>query len=818
MKKKSMLCLVLVALLYSVAAQSRICFLLDLECQEGLAKVDKDSTIPCAQRNPDWVRSNERCGYRIYGAMCNDTIDNYYEEGTCVDGYTDMRLPENENYECTSNPVCDCCKNEDVVCKDEFKKCVAPTEPSITSETCVEPGKDASETKYTSCVCDTSIYKYNQTNCGKESFKLAGEKCAGDNGEWYTQCTCAEGYIKTTIANIKCPEDCEYGCSSVGNKAEDKLPDSKYYCWSGANCASRPLVKDSCVDPKSNFDYYWVGYDVNSNCRNLTVDCAELGYTTGTAASGIKCKDKSEPHRCMFDHTKVFCASGLCLYVNEAACEKANTGWDCEPDPYDPDDYQDCYIPSKCKTGYYLSSTGKYCFKCDYTDLATCESENPNSVCSYKTEGCYNLEGCKVSAYKVVDSCGKTGADGYDLVNVDNNGCGTCQAKTCPTGTNVKNNEITCGIKGKYSTAKDTDYYQGDNICKECVCEAPDSCKWTNENKGSADLTDKCCNGNYETCTSSCVAASVPGNATATKPCTGCNETVYTDWECNNNYCKSGSECKYVCSAEYKFDYQNLPANAKGTSGSPCSGLKYQSGKNCTDTYYSTWFKTLLCKDGYTFDATKGECVSTCTYKYDIAHYPNVKRTDLNDSCVRDGVTYYRDICDGVKFDSCSSNQCFNETCKAYNGNGYGTCTAAPAGGCGNEGSITVTGKGGNCYGSSGCDNYANAGGHSNSISIAFYQNGVEKSSYSQYISGSTIKRNSETYTGTLNKNLPAGTYDVYITTNSTTGGNISLISINGRTFHSETQSIYWGANPRQITIDGNVNINITYDWCGGCY
>lgn len=731
MKKISMLCLVLVALLYSFAAQSRICFLLDLECQEGLAKVDKDSTIPCAQRNPDWVRSNERCGYRIYGPMCNDTIDNYYEERTCIDGYTDMRLPENENYECTSNPVCDCCKNEDVVCKDEFKKCVAPTEPSITSETCVEPGKDASETKYTSCICDTSIYKYNQTNCGKESFKLAGEKCAGDNGEWYTQCTCAEGYIKTTVANIKCPEDCEYGCSSVGNKAEDKLPDSKYYCWSGANCASRPLVEDSCVDPLSNFDYYWVGYDVNSNCRNLTVDCAELGYTTGTAASGVKCKDKSEPHRCMFDHTKVFCASGLCLYVNEAACEKANTGWDCEPDPYDPDDYQDCYIPSKCKTGYYLSSTGKYCVACDYTDLATCESENPNSVCSYKTEGCYNLEGCKVSAYEVVDSCGKTGADGYDLVNVDNNGCGTCQAKTCPTGTNIKNSDYNCSIKGKYRIAKDTDYYQGDNICKECVCEAPDSCKWTDSNKGTAELSTPCCNGKYETCTSNCVAVSVPANATATETCTGCDIEVNTAWQCNTNYCKSGSECLSICdSSKYKYTSSNIPSNASlgtdsctsysGTSQGDCTGsktTKYSSwscntnyckvnnscsnycnagtykynkitnatmGDSCTGYYAKssgncsgstyTRYSSYTCNSGYVYDSSQGECVLDCDeneYKYTWNADPVSSSAS---SCVRNGTTYYNKICSGTSTKGCPSVLGPATNCTLLDGTPYGTC------------------------------------------------------------------------------------------------------------------------------------------------
>ena len=145
--------------------------------------------------------------------------------------------------------------------------------------------------------------------------------------------------------------------------------------------------------------------------------------------------------------------------------------------------------------------------------------------------------------------------------------------------------------------------------------------------------------------------------------------------DCKDGYCKNSGYCHKYCGEEYKFKSGINYANAVGVdiSSGKCNGPK-EGDSTCN--FQQTWYKKLKCKDGYAFDEAKGECVSTCTYKYDIAHYPNVKQTDLNDSCVRDGVTYYRDICDGVAESTCTGSQeCFSVTCRAYNGNAYGTCT-----------------------------------------------------------------------------------------------------------------------------------------------
>ena len=218
---------------------------------------------------------------------------------------------------------------------------------------------------------------------------------------------------------------------------------------------------------------------------------------------------------------------------------------------------------------------------------------------------------CNSGCATAVGNCGTTGSKGYTLgANCNLSGtnwCKKCTAKSCPSGKSTSTSTSVCGSEKYWTRVANTYNYSGERKCYRCSCSAPAACKWTNDNKGSATLSNKCCNNRYETCTSSCVGVTVPANATGTTPCTGCGSTVSTAWKCNSNYCKSGSACKAICSSTYK--YSTAIANATMTGA--CTGAKGTSQGNCTSTgtYYSGFTcNTNYCKSG---DSCKKICSST---------------------------------------------------------------------------------------------------------------------------------------------------------------------------------------------------------------
>ncbi len=776
MKKISVLCLVLAASLHSFAAQSRVCFLLDLECQEGgqtkyLSETDQDCRKLAKELNRRWVfKEEERCQCARYKEVCNDHTGTYYEADGCADHCTDMTDEQNsEIYECSVETECGgCCPNDKVKCKEtEYKLCEPPTEPEVPADkkTCLEPGAHESETKYPSCVCNTNVYKYNETNCGGAALKLTGDSCTGDNGTWYEECTCAPGYTPTYSFNIECDEDdCKYGCD-MGNDHDDPLPgDPQLYCWSGASCINPPTINDKCsAEGKADFDYYWTGYTVKSEdtetppttyCDNLEVDCDKLGYDTGIAETGVTCKDKTEPYRCMFNHEKVFCATGICYYTAEKACEDENFNSACDTP------YEGCYEPTRCKE---MKAEEKVYGDDGYQKEPCYSEEHPfiGYVRSYDNDdkgpgpdkyGCYKCVSlkCPVNKEEGIFRLPADDSKDKEVLSDEERCAGFVLDNMFHSGKEYMCKRKGCGLDEDFwdhpNGSQWVEDLRQDLYGENGICAKDDSYIWDKSNagdEGQYELTNPNCDERrYKTCTSLCKEVPFPGtgSATVTETCTACGNTVNTAWECNANYCKSGSECKTVCSntytytennipensylsgafcdgyagtsqgdctgtferryssftcdqgyckdtdstgkqefttckklcdasvytyteevanatmtgectgyydtsggkcgtrttkysgftchtnycksgseckkvcpAAYKFNADNLPAYATGVTGSPCSGLKYQSGTNCTDTSTNMWYNELNCEGGYEFDKAKGECVEKNT-------------------------------------------------------------------------------------------------------------------------------------------------------------------------------------------------------------
>ena len=180
---------------------------------------------------------------------------------------------------------------------------------------------------------------------------------------------------------------------------------------------------------------------------------------------------------------------------------------------------------------------------------------------------------------------------------------------TCSTG----QLSVTCGTEIGYSKTKVATSSNG-NDCYECKCSAPEECKWTDSNKGSGGIiSNKCCDGKYQTCTPICKSVTVPANAHVTATCTGCGTTVNIAWACNEGYVRNsdGTGCTFDMSATITKDCCKL--NKKYSCDDGCSDT--DTGKNC-QKLTALNCQTIdnithdCCDDGYYYKCSDNTCTN----------------------------------------------------------------------------------------------------------------------------------------------------------------------------------------------------------------
>lgn len=482
MKRLSILCLVVAGMLYSASAFASVCFLADTACQQGQYQVD--DRRPCLEQNSNLVYEGKRCMGLIYGGVvCNDSTGNYFEEGSCPAGYVDFSTVDQDKYECGNSLLCDRCCN-DVRCKNKFKKCENNSVPANTNpdNTCQETWSDNS-IKYTECVCQNP---YNQT-CDGKGVTTSGNYCIDSNGKTYwSACQCETGYFETSYANIKCPSSCTYGCLNIGTYTP--LPGTSNYCWSGAECAPEPeKPAETCkIVYQTDFDNFWEGYDAATKCRNLTVNCAVLGYDTGKADTGVKCKDGTEPYRCPFDHMAVYCESGIedsgCQYTTQSTCEMSYFGSTCTPDS------KGCWNPNVCKDGYGKTTT--QCSGGDAGNWSLGDADEYGCALCQCTSTCKNYTGGKPEhaeyTTSTCESCGKkeTVTTGWECNSgYHKNTAGTscvadvtesCESKgynSNPVYNNTYCERVTISINGTSTTCFDCKTCDNQGLIEVKSCE-----------------------------------------------------------------------------------------------------------------------------------------------------------------------------------------------------------------------------------------------------------------------------------------------------------------------------------------------------------
>ena len=374
--------------------------------------------------------------------------------------------------------------------------------------------------------------------------------------------------------------------------------------------------------------------------------CEELGY--------IYSADKYPNNRsikCPFDTKKIllldYCqaygltscdsTSGECdeCIVEKADGTKSNSGY---------------WRYTRCNAGYSYKSgecpptevdTSKYPFTQgelnEEIGEVECMQSGQNTYCGYKScnEG-WNLN----SGNCIVNDCGSS----YPYTSCDTNG--TCTE--CQSGTNTKYSAPTCNLG----------WYASGSSCVENDCSAyPETsnsitgCSSSSSCLSGTKTTYKCdtCYTGYEVLNGACnktctyTATNLPTNcATATGSCqlgSASGTTTYyatTCSTCNNGYEVSSGSCVAAACTGFNSASSTI-ANCSTTSSCQKGATKVYKCDTCTTDYEPD---------------ENGGCKLSCALS--LTTLPTGCST-VTDSCVKNGTTYYSDICltciSGYEFD-----------------------------------------------------------------------------------------------------------------------------------------------------------------------
>ena len=260
-----------------------------------------------------------------------------------------------------------------------------------------------------------------------------------------------------------------------------------------------------------------------------------------------------------------------------------------------------------CCNGYY-----KDCFSSapEGATAEACEDAKATATDEYNA--------CDFGTVCFIREC----LDGY---RVQNN---RCVVAACPAPYTTSNQEATdcgqtLGWNLEYALHENGNRIRsGSFFCTQCVCEAPenpgetDMCRWNKDNKGSADLTDECCNGYYATCTTRCVgltqdAVTEPAGkydvaVNDATQCTGCGETLYKAKSCKteNGYDRVGDKCVHtgcaegysttITSADCQSGYEYVVDPNRTDEGTPCGKCEPKG-----------------CEAGYALDGDLDSCTNS---------------------------------------------------------------------------------------------------------------------------------------------------------------------------------------------------------------
>ena len=429
-------------------------------------------------------------------------------------------------------------------------------------------------------------YSTSTQTCVGEGYSKEESGISG--GETCVKCVCApsEDCVYTPKTDISVLSINGRSVKSVyaGMATVSDMCCNGYFKTCNSLCQGRDLLAD---------------YDANMEEYELCEACGKKYYTITKCKDSFSIRDgKCEPTTC--DIVNGFNSK----IENVSQCEtstglyKGALGWKLEV--------------QKDSAGKTVQSAGANCTKCvcsepavpSSTDACRWNNLNKNTngylieedlCCNgyYKAchanfpatatpEACTDENATQKDAYGACDlpvSCViRSCANGYVLEN------NKCVSTKCPDPyTTTIQNVSDCGTGTGWSllTKKNENnelFKSGGLNCTQCQCNAASNCQYTQDNKGTATLSDLCCNGTYATCTSECTGhlekdlvtgsnASVEHGVKTKTECKACSVSYWTATACqtDNGYVlTSDGRCEHVgCPAGYTAGLKDCPADQK---------------------------------------------------------------------------------------------------------------------------------------------------------------------------------------------------------------------------------------------------------------
>ncbi len=704
----------------------------------GTATNGQSGTTPCKQCVANGCGSGKNtnsnvtnCGYSstLYASKVQDTND--------YDG-------ENPCYSCSCTADSNGCSwtdsnkgtatLSDLCCNGKYKTCRSTCEDTVTvpanatgvKTSCTACGATYSIT--TSWVCNTGYEKNaagtacvaseccsgkteykSVSNCGYPSTLGASVASAGcyKGGDLCYTCSCScptATYPYTTsnkgtygvLSNVCC-NGSNYKSCSASWPADVTCPANSTPVYETLKACNNSVSKNHIKDCTCNTCYTKVGSECKpSDCTTGYATSAAGCYTKGAAGwmvstSSSGCSGASVCYKCVAKS----CPSGYATAA--ASCGSGGTkGWTIGSTvnaTYNGDTACKNCVAKSCPSGYATTAAGCGTNGDSGWKLGAAHTSimNGNSTC-YLCEA----KTCDATYKTSAADCGTSGTSGWTLSTTDKCYAGAitkykCMVKTCESGCKTTNTSASaCKTSMSYPTTTGVSYapcagLNGDIACYKCSCSCDSTYKWDDSNKGTATLSNQCCNGKYKTCTSSCTAVTIPANATGTTQCTGCGTTVYTAWACNTGYVKIGNECKkyYGSCTAANSSYKTTNSGYCGCSEVP--NLYTSSGGKLT--CYSGC-NTLCLSGSYPYTAKSNATMSgACTgYRGTSASTCSSQGTYYSGFTCNSGYCRSGDVCyawcNQSSYPYHSSSKPSNSTvsgntCKGRWGTNQGNCSAS---------------------------------------------------------------------------------------------------------------------------------------------
>ena len=486
----------------------------------------KDSCVTKV-RNEDGTCNNGSNGIRVF-----------YKDFTCNDGY------------CKTGNVCDSVVTCDAstykyssVAKSGYT--TLPTNATGSGTACNKKLRTATTT-----VCNTS----DTTNYYTDFVCNKADSCKR-NGACQSTSNCNRTTYKYSTSDSTVPANAD----ASGNYCQDVLKNA-----TSTECYESDAIYYDNFTCKANYCKENNGCSSIVSCPSSTYKYSNTnvsGYTklhsqaVGTGACDTKVRNTDGTCNNASDGTIHFFSDFTC---NEGYCK---SGTKCESVvTCDASTYK---YASTATTGYttlpaYSTGSGSSCTKklrantttaCDTTSVtATFYTDFTCGAGWHKVNGACVSDGCEGgSGYEGhLETCGTSGALGWQLTNVKANmngsiQCYVCEPKECATGKTTVEQCTSRSDKDSsgWSLGADTGSYSGDDKCKTCVAKAcaVSGGKVYTENKSHCGTA--CDNGEASAIgwnlTTATGTTPLLGDSAATKYCTAKS--------CSLGYATTGSAC-----------------------------------------------------------------------------------------------------------------------------------------------------------------------------------------------------------------------------------------------------------------------------------